>query len=41
VSGWPELVSVALLGTERRQPPKLDEPALAELLGEAAPSSGS
>jgi hypothetical protein len=27
VNGWPELVSVALLGTERREPPALDEPA--------------
>jgi len=31
VSGWPELVSVALLGTERRDPPAPADPALAGL----------
>jgi hypothetical protein len=31
--GWPELVSVALLGTERRDPPALADPALAGLVG--------
>jgi Family of unknown function (DUF5691) len=33
VAGWPELVSVALLGTERRDPPALADPALAGLVG--------
>ena len=33
VSGWPELVSVALLGTERRDPPAPADPALAGLAG--------
>ena len=32
-AGWPELVSVALLGTERRDPPALADPALAGLTG--------
>jgi hypothetical protein len=32
-AGWPELVSVALLGTERRDPPALADPALAGLAG--------
>ncbi len=31
MSGWPDLVSVALLGTGRRDPPVLTEPALAGL----------
>src|SRR5215472_8574086 len=35
VSGWPELVSVALLGTERRDPPLPADPALAGLAGAA------
>jgi Family of unknown function (DUF5691) len=34
-SGWPELVSVALLGTERRDPPPLANPALAGLAAAA------
>jgi Family of unknown function (DUF5691) len=33
VAGWPDLVSVALLGTERRDPPALADPALAGLVG--------
>lgn len=33
VAGWPELVSVALLGTERRDPPALADRALAGLVG--------
>jgi len=35
-SGWPELVSVALLGTERRDPPAPADPALAGLAGAAS-----
>jgi hypothetical protein len=35
-SGWPELVSVALLGTERRDPPASADPALAGLADEAS-----
>ena len=31
MTGWPELVSVALLGTERREPPPLDDPGLGGL----------
>ena len=33
VSGWPELVSVALLGTERREPPAFADQVLAGLAG--------
>ncbi len=33
---WPELVSAALLGTERREPPALADPALAGLTGGAS-----
>jgi len=39
--GWPELVSVALLGTQRREPPVLADPALAGLVGEGGASDTS
>ena len=38
-SGWPELVSVALLGTERRAPPPPADPALADLADAASQRS--
>jgi hypothetical protein len=40
-AGWPELVSVALLGTERREPPVLAEPALAGLAAGGGASDSS
>jgi hypothetical protein len=36
VNGWPELISIALLGTERREPPVLADPALAGLVGDGS-----
>lgn len=34
MSGWPELVAAALLGTERREPPPPADPELAALVGD-------
>jgi hypothetical protein len=36
VNGWPKLISIALLGTERREPPVLADPALAGLVGDGS-----
>ncbi|MDP9256433.1 MAG: DUF5691 domain-containing protein [Actinomycetota bacterium] len=36
MSGWPELVSVALLGTERREPPTLSHAELSAFAGEGS-----
>jgi hypothetical protein len=41
VSGWPELVSVALLGTQRRDPPAPADPTLAGLAGAGSASHRS